>query len=135
MDSREDHHWVVIFHSVDFVSQFAWVNVGDFLVHIEEVAVALAHDVDAETLDRLREVEEHGKTGVVDAIALVATLLGSAAGNVTWNEVTECRIAALQIVVAVFLGNIATLLGACLQCLGILQFLRYPDTTVVTQRL
>ena len=78
VNSREDHHWVVVLHAIDLVCEFAWIDVGDLLIHVEEVAITLADNVDTETLDRLREVEEHGKTCVVYAEALVATLLGSA---------------------------------------------------------
>ena len=78
LSSREDHHWVLVLHAIDLVCEFAWIDVGDLLIHVEEVAITLADNVDTETLDRLREVEEHGKTCVVYAEALVATLLGSA---------------------------------------------------------
>ena len=135
VDGGEDHHRVIIFHTVDFVGEFTGIHVGDFLIHIKEVTVALANNVDAEALDRLREVEEYSQTRVVHTEALVATLLSSTRSNVTWHEVTESGIAALQIVVAVFLRNIRTLLGAGLQSLGILNLLGHPDTTIVTQRL
>ena len=49
--------------------------VGDFLIHIEEVAITLHDNVEAETVDRLREVKEYGKSGIVYTVALVATLL------------------------------------------------------------
>ena len=106
VDSGVDHHRVVVSHAVDLVGLLAGVNVGDLLVHVEEVAVALTDNVDAEAVDRLREVEEHSQTGVVHAEALVATLLSGARSHVTGNEVTEGGIAALQIVVAVFLRNV-----------------------------
>ena len=135
MDGRIDHHRVVILHAVNLVSKLARIDVCDFLIHVEEVAVALAYNVDTEALDALREVEEHGQTCVVNAEALVAALLGSTRSNVAGNEVTECRIAALQIVVAVFLRNVASLLCSGLQSLGVLKLLGHPDTSVVTQRL
>ena len=78
MDSGEDHHRVVIVHAVNFASEFAGVDVGDFLIHVEEVAVALANHVDSETVDSLRKVEEHGETCVVDTESGVATLFGAA---------------------------------------------------------
>ena len=109
MDSGEDHHRVVVFHATNFLGEFARVNVGDFLIHIEEVAIALAHYVDAKAVDSLGEVEEYGKTGVVNAESLVATLFSSTRSNVARHEVTECRITALEIVVAVLFGDVATL--------------------------
>ena len=81
-------------------------DISDFFIHIEEVAVTLCNDIFTQTVDSFGEVKEYGKTGVVYAEALVAAFFGSAAGNVTRNEVTECRITAFQVVVAVFLGNI-----------------------------
>ena len=68
------------------------------------------------------KVEEHGQSGVVHAVALVATLLGGTRSHVAGNEVTEGRIAALQIVVAVFLGNILTLKLSGLKLFGIFEF-------------
>ena len=66
---------------------------------------------------------------------MVATLLSSTWSNVTRYEVTEGRVATLQVVVAVFLWNIRALLCTCLQCLSIFELLRNPDTTIITQRL
>ena len=119
----EDHHWVVVLHAVNLVSQLTWVNVGNLLIHIEEVAITLQDNVDTETVDRLREVEEYGKTCVVDTEALVATLLSCTRSHVTRNQVTECWVTALQVVVAVFLRNIRTLLVPAAM-LGILNLLR-----------
>jgi len=123
VDSRINHHRV-----------FVRADICDFFVHVEEVAVTLCNHIFAQTVDSFGEVEEYGKTCIVHAITLVATFFGSTAGNVTRNEVTECRITALQVVVAVFFGNIFSLQRTFLQLLGIFQFLRNPDTSVVTQR-
>ena len=135
MDSGEDHHRIVVLHAVDFIGNLTRIDICNLLVHIEEVTVTLQNRVDAETVDRLGEVEEHSQTGVVDTEALVATLLGSTRCNVTRHEVAECRITTLQIVVAVFLGYIRPFLRAGLQCLGVFELLWNPDAAVVTQRL
>ena len=135
MDGREDHHGIVVIDAVLCASLLTWIDVCNLLVHIEEVAITLTNLVDAEALDAFREVKEHSETSVVHAKALVATLLSSTAGHVTRNEVTECRITALQIVVAILFRNLIALLRSCLQCLCVLQLLWNPDTTVVTQRL
>ena len=73
VDGREDHHRVVVVHAVLLVGEFARVDVGDFLIHVEEVAVTLAHYVEAEAVDGFREVKEDCKASVVYAEALVAT--------------------------------------------------------------
>ena len=53
VDSRINHHRVIVFHAIDFVGQLARIHVGDFFVHVEEVAVTLEHHVDTQTLDTL----------------------------------------------------------------------------------
>ena len=124
VDSREDHHRVLV-----------RVLVHDLLVHLEEVSVLLSHYIFAQTLDSLAEVKEDSQTGVVDAVSLVATLFGSTRSYVTRHQVTKGRITTLEIVIAIFFGDITTLDLTGLQTLCILQFLRHPDTTVVTERL
>ena len=54
------------------------VVVGDLLVHVEQVAVPLLDHVLAEPVDRVGEVQIHGKAGLADALALVAHQLGGA---------------------------------------------------------
>ena len=109
-------------------------HVGDLLVHVEEVAVTLLDDLLAQTLDSGLEVEEDGQTGLVHAEACVAALLGCTRRHVARHEVAEGRIAALQIVVAILLGDVRRLLGAAADRLHVLDLLRYPDAAVVTQR-
>ena len=53
MDGWIDHHRVVILHAVYLVCQLSWINVGNLLIHVEEVAIALTNHVDAEALDTL----------------------------------------------------------------------------------
>ena len=135
VDSGINHHRVVVVATVGRGTLFTGVHVGNLLIHVEEVAITLTDDVDTQTLDSLREVEEHSQTSVVHTEAGIATLLGCTAGHVTGNQVTEGRITALQVVVAVFLGNLPSFLGTGLQSLGIFHLLGNPDTAVVTQRL
>ena len=135
MHGWENHHRVVVFHTVYLVGELARIDVCYLFVHVEEVSVTLQYNVDAETLDAFREVEEHGKTSIVYTVSLVATLFGCTAGNVARNQVTECRITAFQIVVTVFFRNIATFLCSSLQSLGVLKLLRHPYASVITQRL
>ena len=124
VDSREDHHRVLI-----------RVLVNDFLVHLEQVTIFLCNYILAETLDSVGEIKEYSQTGIVYAIAFVATLFRSARSDVTGNEVTESRIATLQIVIAVFFRNITSFDFTGLETFSIFEFLRNPDTTVVTERL
>ena len=133
MDSRIDHHRLVVLHTIDLIGNVAREYIGDLLIHLEEVAITLHDHVDTQTVDRLREVEEHGQTRVVHTKALVAALLSGTRGHVTRYEVTEGRITALQIVVAILLRNLPTLLSTSLQSLSILNLLGNPDTTIVTQ--
>jgi len=122
VDGRINHHRVVV-----------RAHVCDFFVHIEEVTVTLSYHIFAQTVDCIAEVEEYGQAGIVYTEALVATFFGCTAGNIARNEVTECRITAFQVVVAVFFGDVFSLQSTFLQFLGIFQFLRNPDATVVTQ--
>ena len=109
--------------------------VGNLLIHIEQVAVASLDDLLTQTLDSGLEIEEYCQTGLVHAVASVATLLSSTRCNVTRYEVTECGVATLQVVVAILLSDIRRLDLACTQSLDVLHLLGNPDTTVVTQRL
>ena len=77
VDSGEDHHGVIVLYAINGLSQLTGVNVGNLLVHLEEVAITLENLLDAQTLDRLREVKEYSQTSVVNTEALVATLLSS----------------------------------------------------------
>ena len=122
VDSREDHHWLLV-----------WVLVHDLLVHLEEVTIFSLYDILAKALDSVREIEEHSQTGIVDTIALVATLFSCARSYVTWNEVTESWVAALQVVVAILFWDIFTLDLTALEALSVFEFLRNPDTTIVTE--
>jgi hypothetical protein len=72
----------------------------------------------AQALDRVGEVEVDAATEVADhradAAALVAHVLGLARGDVTRDEVAEGRVDALEVVVAVGLGDRARVLVAVL---------------------
>ena len=100
---------------------------GDAVVHLEEVAVALADGVLAEALDGFGEVEIDAEAGFADAAAFVADGFGVAGGDVAGDEVAEAGIAAFEVVVALGFGN---LVGRALVAL----LLRHPDAAVVAQR-
>ena len=89
--------------------------------------------VPAEPLDGLGEVEVDAATHALDlgadAAALVAHVLGLAGGDVAGDQVAERRVDALEVVVAVLLGDLPRVLGAVGLLLG------HPDPAVVAQRL
>ena len=51
VDSGIDHHRLVVLHAIDLVSNIAREYVGNLLVHLEEVAITLHDDIDAQTVD------------------------------------------------------------------------------------
>jgi hypothetical protein len=63
---------------VDPHRHFVGVLTSDPLIHIEEIAVALADHMRAQALDRVGEVEVHAAPARPDAAALVADRLGGA---------------------------------------------------------
>ena len=67
--------------------------------------------------------------------ASAAASLGEMGCNVTGNKVSECRIPALEIVVAVLFGDLRRLHLMRAELLYILEFLGNPDAAVVTERL
>ena len=105
----------------------------DALVHVEEVAVLRGDGRLAHTGDGLGEVEVDAAGDAVnlraDATALVAHVLGLTRCDIAGHEVTEGRVDALQVVVAILFGDLTRVLLAVLGALG------NPDATVVTQRL
>ena len=118
------------------------VLIGDPLIHVEEVAVLLLDSILAHALNGLGEVEVDttgahvlGAVGIdltdlrANAATLVTAVLGLTGGDVTRNQVAEGRVDALQVVVAIFFGDVTRIL------LAVLRALRHPDTTVIAQRL
>ena len=92
----------VVDGGVDAHRHLVRVLVGDALVHLEEVAVALARSTSlAEPLDGVGEVEVHAVLERADAACPASTIeLGGAGGDVARHEVAEARVAALEEVVA-----------------------------------
>ena len=83
----------------------------------------------AEALDGVGEVEVDAQAARPDAAALVAHLLGGARGDVARGEVAEARVLALQVVVALVLGDLVRASG-CRPA-----FFGHPDAAVVAERL
>ena len=76
-----------------------WRLVGvfarDFFIHVEQVAIALANFILAETFDGVGEIEVNAEAARTDAAPLVAHFLGRARGDVARREIAEARILAL----------------------------------------
>ena len=119
----------VVGSRVDAHGRLVGVLVGDALIHLEEVPVALLDLGLPEALDGVVKVEVDAAARGADATALVAGLLGGAAGDVPGRQVAEGGILPLQVVVAVVLGDLAGGLAA------VLLALRHPDAAVVAQGL
>src|SRR5690606_27246996 len=97
-------------------------------VHLEQVAVALGDLVLAKALDGRPEVEIHSTPAGTDAAALVADFLGGTRRDVAGREVAERRILALEVVVALRLGDVIR--GA-----RVTGTQRHPTAAVVAERL
>ena len=123
----------VVDGGVDHHGHLVGVLVGDFLVHLEEVAVLLLHDVAAEAADGVGEVEVDGQSGAADAEAGVAALLGGAAGHVARHEVAEGGVAALEVVVSLLLGDVERPFLSGAYGLGVLLAFGHPDAAVVAE--
>jgi hypothetical protein len=104
------------------------VFVGDALVHLDQVAVLLLDLRGPEPLDRVGEIEVDPEAAGADAAALVAHLLGGARGDVARGEVAVGRVLALEVVVALVLGDLGRLARVA-------RPLRHPDAAVVAERL
>ena len=118
---------------IDTHRDFVGVVPGNALVHIEEVAVLGGNLGLTHALDGFFEVQVHAAGYATNfgtyAATLVTHILGLARSDIARYQVTEGGVDALQVVVAIFFGNISRIL------LAVLGLLRHPDTTVVTQRL
>ena len=122
MGSGEDHHRSLV-----------GVVIGNHLIHVEEVSVAVADNVGSQTVDGILEVQINGVAGSY-TVAGVAAFLGCTRGDVAGAEVTEGGIAAFQIEVAVLVGDVGRSLFAGADSFGVFFFLRNPDAAVVTER-
>lgn len=101
---------------------------GDPGVHVEEVAVLLLDLRPAHAPDGVGEVQVDALPAGAHSPALVTDVLGGAGGDVAGHEVAEGGVDALQVVVALVLGDLVRRTGVAVR-------LRDPDTAVVAQRL
>ena len=124
----------VVYRRVNHHRCFVWVLVDDFLVHLEEVAVACFHFFFAQSFDCGFEVEVNGLSAS-HSVACVATFFGCSRGYVSRNKVSESRVASFQVVVSVFFGYVGRFQFACSYGFCVFFLFRYPDSSVITQAL
>ena len=96
----------VVDGGVDAHGELVRVLVGDALVHLEEVAVALLDHVAAQTLDRAGEVEVGTVLQRADTPSGVHLVLDRPRRDVAGDEVAERRVPPLEEVVALALGDL-----------------------------
>ena len=99
----------------------------DLLVNIEEISVALADGVLAQTRVCFLEIEVNAATALADAAAFVAHFLRAAGGNVARREIAEARVFPLEIIIALRFRNLRRFALVA----GIF---RHPDAAIVAQR-
>src|SRR5699024_225460 len=63
-----------------------------------------------------------------DAVTVVAGLFRGARRHITWHQVAERRVPALEVVIALVFGDVAGMTGVAL-------LLRHPHAPVIAQRL
>ena len=100
---------------------------GNLLVHVEEVAVFFAHHRFAHAANGVGEIQIDALSAGTDASPFVANFLGSSRSDVARHQVAETRVAALEIVIALVLGNLRRRARVAL-------FLRHPHAAVIAQR-
>src|ERR1700743_292883 len=76
------------------------IFVGNALVHVEKVAVALADGVLAEATNCVRKVEVDAESALAHAMAVIADRFCVARGYVARDEIAKAGIAALEVVIA-----------------------------------
>src|SRR5687767_4987757 len=79
----------VMHGGIDTHRRLERVLVGDALIHLEEIAVALPNGLRAQSIDRLREVEIDPEPAGTDAEPLVARFLGGPRGDVPRRKIAE----------------------------------------------
>ncbi len=126
VDPQPTHR--VVRGGIDAHRDLRGVLVGDPLVHVEQVPVALVDGVLAEPVDGVGEVEVHAVLQRADAMTLVHDDLGGTRRDVARREVAEGGVQAFEVVVAVLFGD---LVGGA----GLVEVLGHPDAAVVAQRL
>src|SRR5437016_11752929 len=96
----------VMHRRIDAHRRLIRILAGDLFIHVEEVAVALADFVFAETFDGVGEIKINTETAWPNASPLIANLLRRARRDAAWGEVAVAGILAFEEIIAVCLGNL-----------------------------
>jgi hypothetical protein len=76
------------------------------VIHLQQVAVPLVDHVDSQARNRIAQVEIDAVVERADAVTVLNFQGVGARGDIAWDEVAERRVAALQEVVALVLGDV-----------------------------
>ncbi len=106
---------------------FVSILSGDFLIHVEKVAVFFADLRLSQAANGIGEVEIDALATWADAAPFVANFLRIAGGHVAGDEIAEAWVAPLEIIVALVLGD-----GA--RSARVTLFLGDPHAAVIPQR-
>ncbi len=123
------HRWI------DFHGCFIRIVARNLLVHFEKVTIARTDYIFAHAVDGISEIEEYRQTSWGHATTFVAHIFSSTRGHVARYEVTKGWVFALEVIIAGVFWQISCYLFALLDGFGICFVLRYPHTSVVSQRL
>src|SRR6185369_2713136 len=105
------------------------VLVGDFLIHLEQVAVTFTDGIFTKPLDRVGKIQVYTTPTATDAATVIALLLGGTGSDITWCQVSVGGILALQIIITVIFSDLIRMFAA------IFLLLWNPYATVVPERL
>ena len=97
----------VVYGGVNPHGNFVRIFIGDALVHLEQIAIALANYIHAESLYGVREIQIDAQAGLAHAAAFVANCFGVARRYVARHQIAEAGIAALQVIIALALPESA----------------------------
>ena len=85
----------------------------------------------SKTVNSVCKIQIHCKTCLIHTITCIATLLCGTGSNVTGNQITECRITALEIIIAVFFRNLGSFYLMLPEFFHIFFLLWNPDTSII----
>src|SRR5712671_383661 len=105
---------------------FVRVLPGNFLVHVEKIAVFFADLRIAHAANGVGEIEIDALAARSDAAAFVANFLGGTRGNVAGHEIAKTWVTPLEVIIALVLGELAR--GA-----RVTFFLGDPYATIIAQ--
>ncbi len=88
---------------------FVRILICDAFIHFEQVAVALANFVNAQPLDRIREIEINAEPVFAHSAPFIAHRFRIPRSNVAGHQIAETRIPSFKVVVALGFGNLIRL--------------------------